>query len=1249
MTNENGQYKYLGILDKLLDDAQQNVCFETKNSVVAAGAGSGKTQVLATRFAWLVISKKVRASEILTLTFTNKAAAEMYQRIYRTLWEFANHKELTQNDFAKKGWSNERIQKYNEAFKDLTEDKRQLAKKALEDFAEAHIQTLDSYCAGILRQCANRYGIRPDFTTGSSDGERQVKDSAFSFVVKNMENQALNSFYEPGKIQDFAENTFAAIINNYTSLATPKNFFKQNFEKQSALIEHEWKQLLSELKNRLDEINSVLELSKFRDAPEKAAFVKEVRKLVSFKYQLDEISSLSQNDIISQNENCKKCLQKIKEFFEQLKITGKTKPAIKDVKIPTEKDDLIIKAKSICAFISNAENTKELNRLLDIFLEQTNNAKRISGQLSFSDINALALKILLENPDIRNQERKNFSKIMIDEFQDNNQKNRDLLYLLSLKDGFYENEPINLLDGQNLHDLIIERGPDGKIINDNRENEKLFFVGDEKQSIYKFRGAEVSVFNELSKENLNLEMSYNYRSTPELIQSFNILFNDQNGIFNKGLSDKEFEAQYKNPALKNGMPELPELTEENVPAKFVMLNKETFDKNDVKLLPAKEQLAYYIAKEIRTKIDNQNANDGEKLRLSDFAILDKSRTDRKLITKYLSLFNLTYQVDSIKDIFEDGIVSDFYNFFRICVYPSDLNAFTAYLTGPFAGLAENSAENVIAVLNDITYRTDSEEEFTFNPLDKNHDSKLKEILDDYEFEKFLNARDFYETNKKEILQNQITQSISMLWHKTGYKYETLLNKRAELCSEQFDMIYELARQADSNGKSIAWFIDQLDNLKKSLRNDDSDIDMSTINYPLERESAVQIMTIHKSKGLQFKHVFIYGCTDNRSKTENSTAFFDEEYGVSIKPEKGSINYFCLKQKEIAKEKEIAEFRRLLYVAITRAINSYYIVGVWTPAHSDAALHLVENVIYKNYPDCETAEPGKTYFTDGKAFSYTELEPVSYNDVPKAVKTELAELRTNIFEKIESVLKDSKNEIEFYSEPVKRLQPSKIELAHSGQTQPQEFSHEAAANLDAEDSFTELTQIIKKYAPESTLDETEYSSTALSEEEKQTELGNSDFTSAAFGTLIHEYLCKMAEGISPENFEPAANRFKNVEAEKDIQKIKEFCIKMCRNFAQTDFFADFCDAKNSGRFARSECAFKFYEDETIFTGSIDLLYVKADGKLVIIDYKTDQHIEPEIHFAQQSCYKKAAQIITGAETAECWLYYLRFNKPAKLPL
>ena len=97
MDNEN-KYKYLGIIERALDPAQSNVCFTTENAVIAAGAGSGKTQVLATRFAWLVISKDVKASDILTLTFTDKAASEMYQRIYATLKYFAEYKPKTDEE-----------------------------------------------------------------------------------------------------------------------------------------------------------------------------------------------------------------------------------------------------------------------------------------------------------------------------------------------------------------------------------------------------------------------------------------------------------------------------------------------------------------------------------------------------------------------------------------------------------------------------------------------------------------------------------------------------------------------------------------------------------------------------------------------------------------------------------------------------------------------------------------------------------------------------------------------------------------------------------------------------------------------------------------------------------------------------------------------------------------------------------------------------------------------------------------------
>ena len=113
-------FSYLNVLSKPLDDHQEKVCFSNRNTVVAAGAGSGKTEVLAKRFAWLIISCGIKVQEILTLTFTNKAAAEMYQRIHRTLRTLADSP-------------------------DVSEEVKQKAKQALMDFSLAHIQTLDSY------------------------------------------------------------------------------------------------------------------------------------------------------------------------------------------------------------------------------------------------------------------------------------------------------------------------------------------------------------------------------------------------------------------------------------------------------------------------------------------------------------------------------------------------------------------------------------------------------------------------------------------------------------------------------------------------------------------------------------------------------------------------------------------------------------------------------------------------------------------------------------------------------------------------------------------------------------------------------------------------------------------------------------------------------------------------------------------------------------------------------------------------
>jgi ATP-dependent exoDNAse (exonuclease V) beta subunit len=128
-----------------LNEEQRAVCTAEGNVVAAAGAGSGKTRVLATRFAYLVIEKNISVDRILTLTFTRKAVTEMYSRIYETLVAAAE----------------------NTAIPDTA---RKRAAAAVEHFADAAIQTIDSFSTGIVRTAGSRYGIRPDFSSGPDGG-----------------------------------------------------------------------------------------------------------------------------------------------------------------------------------------------------------------------------------------------------------------------------------------------------------------------------------------------------------------------------------------------------------------------------------------------------------------------------------------------------------------------------------------------------------------------------------------------------------------------------------------------------------------------------------------------------------------------------------------------------------------------------------------------------------------------------------------------------------------------------------------------------------------------------------------------------------------------------------------------------------------------------------------------------------------------------------------------------------------------
>ncbi|QTQ13899.1 UvrD-helicase domain-containing protein [Treponema parvum] len=1213
-------YEYLSLLPKNLDDQQYAACCAEGNTIVAAGAGSGKTQVLATRFVWLVMSKKIPVEKILTLTFTNKAAAEMYVRIYQTLVFFAQNP-------------------------DVPLEERERARRAVDDFLNSHIQTLDSYCASIVRQAANRYGIRPNFTIGSSDSLRIIKDLALPFILKYRNDQALVSFTKPGKFQDTVEKLFAQTISKYTSVADKNGFFSDKIAVQKELIISEWNKVFQPTESFYQCVNEIIEEYE-NAAPEKKAspYFENLYKVFPLnKFSSEELlknipSAPRMDDKSFENENTVKSVENFYKWLSKIDFNQRTKGYTKPLQstIKRLREILNDKIRPLASYITQYENIKQLYELLDVFLCEVNNSKRGSGKLSFRDVGELALKILNEQEDIRSAEQNSYDMIMIDEFQDNNGKNRDLLFLLA----------------------------DGK--------DKLFFVGDEKQSIYKFRGADVSVFNELERD-LSLEplqMVYNYRSSSALLKAFNQIFggyveDDKTGNFTKiseisnalsaPLSDAAgkseiwvfpevpehtFEASFtkKNIALKNykadssragyagsesdGQGKL------QAPVHFCMYNTNTekyFDSlkasnliSDTEtaeeaFLTAKDQCAYYIAQKI-WELTSKKGADGKPVKFGDIAVLDRTRKDRSYLTRYLNRRGIPYTLDFHNSLFSEAPVNDIYNFLRLCIYPSDMRSFAAFLRSPFAGLSETSVETVLSCLIE----------------DK--DEKIASLLSEAEFEKYCKAKDIQSEFSKFAVSHPIAQTVSKLWYGYGYRFETLWNKTVATYSGQYDLLFELARRTDKDGKSLAWFVDNLA-LKKfqeiSFLGDDSDLDSGEIDFPTEDIDAVKIMTIHKSKGLQFPFVFIYGCTEDpvtRGSTEK--VFYSEKYGVTPNVNGSSENYFYKIQSEQAALQDIAEFKRLLYVGFTRAKEEVYVTGSWQrpkTARSVSKDSILEKIISYYYPDiAEDAESvlGKTVYNEKSivkpTFDFTSIKPVHRLTLLRssdAGRKNTAAAKQNFINEAEAFYANAEL-VKKEDVPLRYLSPSSLEISEEELIK----THLKASVIQPEKIFyEELNDLINK-------------------------LQDKGFGFNDFGTLAHAYLEAYANGIAPENFTPQAvpafHEARGI-SKSNIRKIRDICIQMTKQF----------EISNAGKLLKQsimrKAEFKFLHNNggKIVRGTIDLILKDPNGNIYIIDYKTDERIICEKYLAQQECYRKAAAEIFDTEENKirCILFYLRYGK------
>ncbi|MDR0451263.1 MAG: UvrD-helicase domain-containing protein [Treponema sp.] len=1228
-------------LKKLNPEQERAACWE-ENAVVAAGAGSGKTSVLASRYLWLVTEKGCKVEQILTLTFTRKAAAEMYQRIHAALAAEAQAAEaLPAPDGA-------------------GQTRRERIRAALDGFFHARIQTLDSYSAYIVKQAATRYGIRPDFTVDEDRCRQLAEEEALPFLISRRNHPALERLYRTKKPADIGRDLFAGPAFKYSRIDEPPSYAGETLKRFEG-IRAEWAEtrplilsLLGELAALAEEgggkdkfLDSILPLTeKFRSDPGFFPGPEEFRDYFAALAAAPEGERVNLAETLPLRGRLIRCLDLLCKICRANMQIGRRGSRAKE--LCGELRARLREFSSLLVFCVQAGLILSLTALLDEFQQGYLDKKRAEGVLDFADIARLARTILRDHPDIRYNEKTAFKAIMIDEFQDNNSLQKELLFLLAEKTERADREippATEILPG------------------------KLFFVGDEKQSIYRFRGADVSVFRQLKTELAaeDLTLRINYRSSPDLIAAFNGIF-QAGGVFLPG-GKPPYEADYSPLAAHRSGPGS---------IGIYILNRNAGDddgeeEEEGEAFEADENEAVFAAEKIRDLLA-ETAEDGKpSYRPEDIAILFRTRGPQRVFEKHLRLLGIPYAGEGLSGFFADGPVNDLAALLRLVSYPLDTEAYAVCLRSPFAGLS-------LAALAICLSEFEAAREAGLSPVP--FSGAVLPLLEGSDRRAYEQGGELYRRVREKAAFLSSGELVSELWYREGYRYETEWNPQTSAYRELFDYLYSQALKADGENLSLAAFSDRLMALReKEERIQDTEL-------PLERPGAVRLLTIHKSKGLEFPVVFIAGCGRKaRGNTNDEEIYASGDGGLSfnppLPPECSRMNglgrnFFYERDRLEEKRMAAAELRRLLYVAMTRAEDRLIITGAYSlGTEGEDTASLLDRAVsrkrkaqaekdrkagLRRLPEDPSLDDGTLFglllpaladrwFGEGKSpppfLSLEAIPPYTGEDIRRreggGAYPNDREGLSRFLAAAAPYYRDA--EIITTPRPAKdHLSPSSFHTAlpegGKGETGNPAFNGEGGA-----EPFARADRIVARLAARS-------GRRSAGEGAGEAGSGGEGFGPAEFGTLAHlcvEALLKGAEPLIPPRL---AGFLSPGEGESLLSAGKELAERFLRS--------PLGKAAAESSFCRSEYPFRsFYPGGTpeggadknpenpgmYIGGTIDLLFERED-QVWVVDFKTDLTENPREHLPQMAFYYRAARDLRKKK-CRIWIYYFRTGHAVEL--
>jgi len=1184
-----------------LDDEQRAAAVAEENAVVSAGAGSGKTRVLAARYGWLVMTGRCKTEQILTITFTNKAANEMYRRIYSLLSAYA---PLNEN-----------------------------ARNAVENFHNARISTLDSFCMTVARTVCRRFGISPDFKSDDARVRELARSLALRFVLDNRNDPALQRLIAEKKIRPIADELFVQPVLYHSPISGPLDF--KRFEKiQREEILNRWKEYTC-----LAEAQIALIRDTRNSIPQGNALDEHLAAVLPLAVNAPAIENLPLNNGSKARDQIAAYINFLAELNSYtFRNIGKNE-AMRIMKDAMgELNELREKLEALANLVLQWDIVTAVFSLMEEYQNLLHSRKREAGILTFTDIAHLAVDGLRLYPDLRRMYQDSLMMIMIDEFQDNNSLQRDLVDLLA-------------------------------------NPAKVFYVGDEKQSIYRFRGADVSVFRTLTEEaGCRLSLNRNYRSRPALIRAFNLIFGGYRSqddpapagaVFPpEGTPTENYEANYR--WVKDGTQTSAEpagdkiestgghlkstgekttgaqsVTEENAPRlHFAFLDKGSLTDPDDPL-KAEDYEARYIAGKIKSMVSrgipiiDKNTGSTRPCSYGDFAVLQRSHTHQRSLERAFKLFDIPFNADRPSALFDDAPVNDMRAFLKILVYPDDRIAYGALLRSPFVRLSKDA--------------------FTLCMLEGKSvfDESLDEKLPPEDARRYREARRLYHELLRDARNLPVSSLITKLWYNEGYRHEALWSASSQVYLNLYDLFFEQAQIIEEQGKGLTDFLDYLEDLSNKKEKFEDSV------LPAEEEGGVRIMTIHRCKGLEFSVVFVYGCGGREDTSpDNRLALFSERWGIVLRlPQADELqdggDYFYLVEKDDYRAKTVAELKRLLYVAMTRAEQELFVTAV-IPAQNKTERAELDPETFEGTEDQFIARRFEQYRAkpDLQSVSFLRLLPDLNGD--NSLYTIEAITGSNTKAPwINSAVDVSaaSGTIDHHSISHPSVKEAALRVQDDYETIPLVPAYQFipkiinASSLHLQTSAVDIPDVPTSGAHLPGKESFVQNEFIFDAEDIDTLLPQIGLEPQEFGVIVHQFIEDRFNNRTPQIPPRFAAHIGDSKKSAALAKAAQ---------SMADGFFD----SPLGRKALSAFLIKTeypiltvadsgnnVHDKVIISGKIDLLF--DNGKSVcVVDFKTDREEDITRHIGQLAVYKRAAEDIFG-KPVECRLFYLRTRQEADL--